>query len=32
MKVFVLFLRNMLMKIKKNLFYELEYKDKIKLF
>ena len=32
MKVFVIFLLNMLMKIKTYLFYKYEYKNKIKLF
>ena len=32
MKVFVIFLLNMLTKIKMNLFYKHEYKNKIKLF
>ena len=32
MKVFVKFLLNILMKIKMNLFYKHEYKNKIKLF
>ena len=32
MKVFVIFLLNMLMKIKMDLFYKNEYKNKIKLF
>ena len=32
MKVYVIFLLNMLMKIKMNLFYKLEHKNKIKLF
>ena len=32
MKVFVLFLLNMLMKIKMNLFYKHEDKSKIKIF
>ena len=32
MKVYVIFLLNMLMKIKMNLFYKHEYKNKIKLF
>ena len=32
MKVYVLFLLNILMKIKTNLFYKHEYKNKIKLF
>ena len=32
MKVFAIFLLDMLMKIKMNLYYKLEYKNKIKLF
>ena len=32
MKVFVIFLLDMLMKIKTNLFYKHEYKNKIKFF
>ena len=32
MKVFVVFLLNMLMKTKVNLFYKYEFKNKIKLF
>ena len=32
MKVFVIFLLNMLMKTKMDLFYKHEYKNKIKLF
>ena len=32
MKVYVMFLVNMLMKIKMNLFYKYEHKNKIKLF
>ena len=32
MKVYVIFLLNILMKIKMNLFYKYEYKNKIKLF
>ena len=32
MKVYVIFLPNMLMKTKMNLFYKYEYKNKIKLF
>ena len=32
MKVYVLFLLDMLMKIEMNLFYKHEYKNKIKLF
>ena len=32
MKVFVVFLLNMLMKTKMNLFYKYDYKNKIKLF
>ena len=32
MKVYVIFLLNMLTKIKINLFYKHEYKNKIKLF
>ena len=32
MKVYVIILLNMLMKIKTNLFYKLDYKNKIKRF
>ena len=32
MKVYVIFLLNMLMKTKTNLFYKHEYKNKIKFF
>ena len=32
MKLFVIFLLNMLMKLKMNLFYKYEYKNKIKFF
>ena len=32
MKVFVIFLLNILMKIKMNVFYKYEHKNKIKLF
>ena len=32
MKVYVIFLPNMLMETKMNLFYKYEYKNKIKLF
>ena len=32
MKVYVIFLLNMLMKTKMNLFYKYEYKNKIKFF
>ena len=32
MKVFVIFLLNMLMKTKMNLFYKYEYKNKINFF
>ena len=32
MKVYVIFLLNMLMKTKMNFFYKHEYKNKIKLF
>ena len=32
MKIFVLILLNMLMKLKRNLFYKLEYKKKLNFF
>ena len=32
MKIYVIFLLNMLMKIKTNLFYKYEHKNKIKFF